>query len=412
MGHGNPCSRFPIWKPDGARELTFPLPYRNEFRVSEGRLIMNDMNDPQKAFEPDFLVDSPSVGDDALLRLQAKMQRALGREAKERTGFERDEDPKAIFRIDPREHPLQRFIDESTPTESNQRNLRNRVRACYRLIVGMDGLIPWQKLYEYPWHLLSIEDIERFEHGLADAKYKPASRNAYRTTLRTIVHNCRRAGLISAGRAQVLLDRLSLERFERPVVGRAISPEELLLILRSLEHEDVWRMARDRALVAILATTGVRVSELCNMMLSDLDLTTGWISISMTKNGSPHRVPVAQSVRPYLSEWLEHRGDQPGHLLLAVPTRFDSPMCMQVVKRALDRATEAAGIAHCTAHDFRRTLATNLLRTHDPSVVMRLLNHRSLNSTLVYDRASDDLQAVAVDSLPLPDMGALSEDVA
>ena len=372
---------------------------------------MNNMNEPEKALDLDSPVDSGFVGDEALLRLQSKMQQAVARGANERAGFELDQDPKAIFRVDPREHPLQRFLDESTPTETNQRNLRNRVAACYRLILGVDGPIPWQKLYEYPWHLLSLEDIERFEHGLVDAKYKPASRNAFRTTIRTIVHNCRRAGLISSGRAQMLLDRLTLERFERPVVGRAIPPEELLLILKSLENEDAWRMARDRAMVAILATTGVRVSELCNMLLSDLNLTTGWISISMTKNGTAHRVPVAQSVRPYLAEWLEQRGNQPGPLLLALPDRFGSPMCMQVVKRALDRATEAAGVAHCTAHDFRRTLATNLLRTHDPSVVMRLLNHRSLNSTLVYDRASDDLQAVAVDSLPLPDIDSLNEDV-
>jgi hypothetical protein len=61
-----------------------------------------------------------------------------------------------------------------------------------------------------------------------------------------------------------------------------------------------------------------------------------------------------------------------------------------------------AGIPTFGFHDFRRTFATELLRTHDIALVGKLLNHQKLASTLIYDLADEQQQRQAVASIDLP----------
>lgn len=61
-----------------------------------------------------------------------------------------------------------------------------------------------------------------------------------------------------------------------------------------------------------------------------------------------------------------------------------------------------AGVKPFGCHDFRRTFATELLRTNDIALVGKLLNHRKPQSTLRYDLADEDAQRSAVAQLNLP----------
>jgi integrase len=62
-----------------------------------------------------------------------------------------------------------------------------------------------------------------------------------------------------------------------------------------------------------------------------------------------------------------------------------------------------AGIGHVQTHDFRRTVATSLLRKHDAAIVAKLLGHSSLAATLTYDLSGQDEQRWAISTLPLPE---------
>ncbi len=373
---------------------------------------MNDVSGfgAQRASE-ECLDDKPNQNT-ALARLRVQMERTVQKQAAEQHELDGDQGAKEILSLDFEAHPIRRFVNDSAKGPANVRNHRHRLATCYRLIVGREGYIEWSTIYAYQWHLLELSDLERFETGLRAGEYQPASRNSYRAALRTVIHNCRKAGLITARRAERLLDRIPLETFQRAPVGRAIPSEELEMIMSALEDRDSWRTTRDQAIVAVLATTGMRISEVLQLTLDDADLQGGWLTLKHTKNGCPHRVPIAAGLVPYLTAWLVQRGESQGPLFLARKNQFGSHMTFQVVRNLLRRATHAAGIKSVTPHDFRRTVATTLLRSHDPSVVMRLLNHRSLNSTLAYDRCGEDLQALAVDSLPIPALTNADEEVA
>jgi integrase len=74
----------------------------------------------------------------------------------------------------------------------------------------------------------------------------------------------------------------------------------------------------------------------------------------------------------------------------------------QYVNQRIQLHAKTAGLRHFASHDFRRTFATELLRTHDAALVGKLLNHKKLTSTMVYDLASEDEQRAAVASIQLP----------
>lgn len=66
--------------------------------------------------------------------------------------------------------------------------------------------------------------------------------------------------------------------------------------------------------------------------------------------------------------------------------------------------TDAGLTERVTSHDFRRTFITRMLRAGvDPFTVRRLVNHKKVETTMVYDRRTDDEDRQAVQRLQLPD---------
>jgi integrase len=91
-----------------------------------------------------------------------------------------------------------------------------------------------------------------------------------------------------------------------------------------------------------------------------------------------------------ISGWLDYRGDEAGPLLFAVNKGgrvLASRLPERGVQRILDRLMKRAAIAPLTAHDFRRTVAGDLLdRGADVVTVQALLGHASPQTTAKYDR--------------------------
>jgi len=169
--------------------------------------------------------------------------------------------------------------------------------------------------------------------------------------------------------------------------------------------------SRNVAIVALLRTSGMRSCELVSLELKDWDREKDTLTLRDTKNGSTHTVFLHPEAKTYLSAWVRVRGDRDGALftnLNAVEPAGISTFSLRYMVRT---RAEAAGIRKFGIHDFRRTFATELLRTHDHSLVSKLLNHRKLSSTLIYDLAEDDLQRAAVAGIALPSVGGTRDGI-
>lgn len=144
----------------------------------------------------------------------------------------------------------------------------------------------------------------------------------------------------------------------------------------------------DRLVVELLARTGIRVGELCNLA-ADAVVQIGdgkWLRVPVGKLHNDRYVPLHPVVSTLLADW---RSDQPStERLICHPG--GGPLNRHAITRALNRVARAAGIGHVSPHQLRHTLATQSInRGMSLEAIAALLGHRDLKMTLVYARIAD-----------------------
>ena len=144
---------------------------------------------------------------------------------------------------------------------------------------------------------------------------------------------------------------------------------------------------RDRALLAVARSSGVRAGELLSMTRGGVDAGTGVLSV-VPKGGDGMRiwVPAAPEALVLVSRYLTTRpagpADEPLWLTLRPPAR---PLTYFALRQVLERANRRLG-TNITWHDFRHTFAHRLLADENLSLtdVQSLLRHRNLSTVADY----------------------------
>lgn len=143
---------------------------------------------------------------------------------------------------------------------------------------------------------------------------------------------------------------------------------------------------RDIAIIEILFSTGIRISELCNLKKSDVNLYDG--SILIFGKGSKERIIQIGST-DVLQLLVTYKGVFSQEIEKA--NRFfvnpnATPLSDQAVRRMLKKYSALCGITlHITPHMFRHTFATSLLEADvDIRYIQEMLGHSSINVTEIY----------------------------
>jgi integrase/recombinase XerC len=155
---------------------------------------------------------------------------------------------------------------------------------------------------------------------------------------------------------------------------------------------------RDLAVLELLYAAGLRVSELCGLDRSDIDLRGRTVTV-LGKGNKQRRVPVHDTAVAALRAWLDDgRDDMDGPPEAAFVNRRGARLGPRDVRRILDR--RSASPTH--PHALRHTYATHLLDGGaDLRVVQELLGHASLATTQVYTHVSKErLRAVYGETHP------------
>ncbi len=160
---------------------------------------------------------------------------------------------------------------------------------------------------------------------------------------------------------------------------------------RLLEAPDLSKPQgqRDRALLELLYASGLRVSELAQLNLEQIDLDTN--EIRVWGKGSKERVvlmgePAARAINAYLSQGRPKLlGDKKGSNVLFL-NKGGGRLSERDVQRRLEKYAKVAGIdKRVHPHLLRHTFATHLLDGGaDLRVVQELLGHANLSSTQIY----------------------------
>ncbi len=141
---------------------------------------------------------------------------------------------------------------------------------------------------------------------------------------------------------------------------------------------------RDTAVIELLFSTGIRVSELCQLKARDLDLADGTLRIF--GKGKKERIvqitnpEVLALLRRYQRVCVAPRGGA------FFQSRLGNPLSDQSVRSAVQKYTRLAGYqGRVTPHMFRHTLATLLLEEGvDIRYIQQLLGHSSIKTTQIY----------------------------
>lgn len=138
---------------------------------------------------------------------------------------------------------------------------------------------------------------------------------------------------------------------------------------------------RDRALVEFLLSTGCRVTETCNLNISDVNFDTN--ECKVLGKGNKERVVFLSDVcAMHLKKYLASRNDTIESLFIGKGTERLSP---QGVRRMLKQLEAKTGVENVHPHRFRRTLATNLIQKGMAiQDVATILGHSNVNTTMTY----------------------------
>ena len=147
---------------------------------------------------------------------------------------------------------------------------------------------------------------------------------------------------------------------------------------------------RDRALLELLYSSGLRVSELTGLNIGELDLATGMVRVT-GKGGKERIVPVGSRALEAVREYLEQRGDAPVTGALFLNTRGGRINRRSVTRVVDTHVMRIAAFKRISPHTLRHTFATHMLEGGaDLRAIQELLGHASLSTTQKYTHVSID----------------------
>ena len=154
---------------------------------------------------------------------------------------------------------------------------------------------------------------------------------------------------------------------------------------------------RNLALVELLYGTGIRVSELCSMKVSDIDFYNNQISV-MGKGAKMRNVPIYDSIKSSLRDYIEYSRSELLVKTKDVPTNIlflnhrGGPLTPRGVRVILNDITlKASESLKVTPHMFRHSFATHLLeRGLDLRLIQELLGHEDISTTEIYTHVSKE----------------------
>ena len=162
-------------------------------------------------------------------------------------------------------------------------------------------------------------------------------------------------------------------------IKRPFSETELELIRENAKSK------RDRAIVEVLYSTGVRVSELCGIDIGDI---ANDEIVVFGKGEKERTVYLNARAKIAISEYLKTRND--GESALFVGQRTKKRLNKGGVERLIRELGEKAGVPNCHPHRFRRTAGTIALNRGMPlEQVQQMLGHEDISTTTIYARSEE-----------------------
>ena len=169
------------------------------------------------------------------------------------------------------------------------------------------------------------------------------------------------------------------------VVPKVLSPSQVDRLLKA-PNTKLETEARDLAILEILYSSGLRVSEICNLKIRDVD--DSFIRVK-GKGGKERIVPVGKKAIEAIDYYLCHFRQEEESPYLFITQRKKQIDRVLVWKRLKEYAQRAGIEDHLSPHTLRHSFATHLLENGaDLRVIQEMLGHASIGTTDRYTQVS------------------------
>ena len=170
-----------------------------------------------------------------------------------------------------------------------------------------------------------------------------------------------------------------------------LKPSEANMLLDEVPYPEGFLGIRDLLIMELFYFTGVRVSELAGLTISNVDLDSQTIKV-MGKGAKERIIPMHSELRPLISEYLLQRSkhfpaNNSTYLIVSNKGEKSYPQFLyRIVNKYLSMVT---ALDKKSPHVLRHTFATHLLNQGaDINAIKELLGHASLSATQVYTHTS------------------------
>ena len=209
--------------------------------------------------------------------------------------------------------------------------------------------------------------------------------------------------LFFEGTVEVELDRVvpTIPHWRLQSIPRHLPWEDVQALIESVDSSTPIGL-RDKAVLLLIATLGLRSQEVCKLCLDDIRWRDSQIRLTQTKGRREHVLPLGQEVGEAISEYLIHgrpKTNLPNVFLKHKAPQGPISSAGQIVRKHLLRAKITA--PSYGAHLLRHSLATRMVNQGAAiKQIADVLGHQSINTTAIYTKV--DTNHLAEVALPFP----------
>ena len=278
------------------------------------------------------------------------------------------------------EQPVRSEIERFLDAMWMERGLSQNTLTAYRS--DLVALAEWLKREGLGLMRARREHLLGFLAWRVQNGARPRSTARQLSSIRRFYRHAVREGLL----VQDPTARIDMPKLGRPL-PKSLTEAEVDALLKAPEVSDPLGM-RDRAMLEVLYATGLRVSELVNLRMEQINLRQGVLRV-VGKGDRERLVPLGEEAVAWLERFQakgrpEILGDR--HTGYAFPTRRSEHMTRQAFWHIIKRYAAKAEIGSALSpHTLRHAFATHLLNHGaDLRVVQMLLGHSDLSTTQIY----------------------------
>lgn len=314
------------------------------------------------------------------------------------------QDQNTVKGIPQDDEALTRSFILKSPSEETRRTYRNTLKEFVRYC-------ELRRNKEVKFFDITFEDVIDWRDFLIREGKRPHTVSTKLAIIRSLFEYGRAFGLFERNPASAKLVPPPKKPKHSP--GRALTPKEVMSLLSWFRLESLLG-ARDHALMLVMLRLSLRVSEVCNLKVSDIKWTSGrWVVVVRLKGGREEIRPLPKDVKKAIDNYLNLDRDnrktmktngEDAYLFQADPNKRwfgeNNPLSTRHVWHLVKKYSKLVGIGDVSPHDLRRTAITQAFKQKVPiRNIQRMSGHQDLNTLRLYDLDRENLEDNAINEL-------------